>query len=156
WASSCQHQLVEVIVQEDRRNFFKLAAGAIGIAMAANTTAESIALAQVTLGNIPEPGSVTRPVSSLRASEKNGHRFVWMGDCCSGRPGQRNERNFAAVNKVLQMLDPMPEHVVFLGDNISGYTADESELRSQWRYFFESEFNFLDPRIPVPHITSNH
>jgi Calcineurin-like phosphoesterase len=156
-AGASARAIEEVVVEENRRTFFKVAAGAVGVAVAASAQSQSVAQAQVTMGNIPEPGAVKGPVLALRARGKSGHRFVWMGDCCSGRPGERNERNFAAINKVLQMLNPMPEHVVFLGDNISGYTADEAELRSQWKYFLEKEFNFLDhPSIPVHHITSNH
>lgn len=144
-------------MEKNRRDFFKVAAGAVGgIALAAHTQSGSTAHAQVAMGNIPEPGTVKGPVPALTVRGSGGHRFVWMGDCCSGVPGQRHERNFAAVNKVLQSLDPMPEHVVFLGDNVSGYTSDEAELRAQWKYFLEKEFNFLDAKIPVHHITSNH
>ena len=141
----------------NRRDFMKVAAGAVGgVALAATIQPNSVAHAQVAMGNIPEPGTVKGPVSALTARGAGGHRFVWMGDCCSGVAGQRHERNFAAVNKVLQSLDPMPEDVVFLGDNVSGYTADEAELRAQWKYFLEKEFNFLPASIPVHHITSNH
>ena len=141
----------------NRRDFMKVAAGAVGgVALAATLQPGSVAHAQVAMGNIPEPGTVKGPVSALTARGAGGHRFVWMGDCCSGVPGQRHERNLAAVSKVLQSLDPMPEHVVFLGDNVSGYTPDEAELRAQWKYFLEKEFNFLPASIPVHHVTSNH
>jgi hypothetical protein len=98
-AGASARAIEEVVVEENRRTFFKVAAGAVGVAVAASAQSQSVAQAQVTMGNIPEPGAVKGPVLALRARGKSGHRFVWMGDCCSGRPGERNERNFAAIKQ---------------------------------------------------------
>jgi hypothetical protein len=114
------------------------------------------AYAQVAIGNIPDPGNVTGPVSAL-LPRGDGHQFVWLGDCTSGVPGARHERNFAAINKLMLNLDPVPEHVVFLGDNVAGYAVEEAELRAQWKYFLEKEFTFARDRdVPVYNMGSNH
>jgi len=130
--------------------------GAGGLALASKLPLLSAARAQVAVGNIPEPGSVSGPVTAILPRGK-GHNFVWMGDCTSGIPGARHEKNFAAVNKLLLALDPEPDHLVFLGDDIMGYTNDEAELRGQWKHFLGNEFTFRRDRdVPTYHMGSNH
>ena len=86
-----------------------------------------------------------------------GHQFVFYGDCCSGVPGKRNERNFAEINAALRRMVPEPEFVVFLGDHIAGYESDPEALRRQWTYWHDKEMCWLDTgRTPVYHVTSNH
>lgn len=86
-----------------------------------------------------------------------GHRFVFYGDACSGLPGRPHEKTFAAVNAVVRRLDPPPEFVLFLGDEIAGLTADADELRAQWRHWLDTEMAWLDrAAIPLWNTTSNH
>jgi len=86
-----------------------------------------------------------------------GHQFVAYGDCCSGVPGGPHEVTFAAVNAVLQRLDPPPQFILFPGDHIMGGTEDADKLRRQWRYFFEQEMTWLDRQaVPLYSTTSNH
>jgi len=86
-----------------------------------------------------------------------GHRFAFYGDACSGVAGAPHEATFAAVNRVVARLDPVPEFIVFPGDEIVGLTRDEAALRAQWRHWFEVEMAWLDrARIPLFHTTANH
>lgn len=86
-----------------------------------------------------------------------GHQFVVYGDSCSGVPGHIHEATTAAVNRVVASLDPAPEFIVFLGDEVIGLTTDEHELRSQWRYWLDTEMAWLDRgAIPLYHTTANH
>jgi hypothetical protein len=86
-----------------------------------------------------------------------GHQFLVYGDSCSGVPGGRHEVTFAAVNAVARRLDPAPEFVAFLGDEVIGLTADETDLRAQWRHWLGIETAWLDrAATPVFHTTSNH
>lgn len=85
-----------------------------------------------------------------------GHRFVWYGDCCSGKPGGGNEETFAAVNAVFRRLDPWPDHVVMAGDDVMG-SGDPDEHRRQWRYLLDHEMTWLAATgSPIYRITSNH
>lgn len=86
-----------------------------------------------------------------------GHQFVLYGDACSGVAGAPHERTFASVNAAVRRLTPSPEFILFLGDEIAGYTADADTLRQQWRYWLDQEMGWLDRRaIPMWHATSNH
>ncbi|MEZ4620707.1 MAG: hypothetical protein R2867_35070 [Caldilineaceae bacterium] len=97
-----------------------------------------------------------QPIPALRPNPP-GHQFVVYADACSGVPGALHERTFAAVNAVLQRLDPQPEFIAFPGDEIRGLTADADELRTQWRYWFEHEMAWLDRNtMPLYHTTANH
>jgi hypothetical protein len=87
----------------------------------------------------------------------DGHQFVCYADSCSGVPNGRHEATFASVNAVLQRLRPQPEFVCFPGDEIIGLTADDDELRRQWRYWLDHEMAWLDrAAIPLYHTTGNH
>lgn len=86
-----------------------------------------------------------------------GHHFVCYADACSGVAGAPHEATFAAVNQVVARLAPPPEFICFPGDEIIGLTADDDELRRQWRYWFEVEMRWLDrTAIPLYHTTGNH
>ena len=86
-----------------------------------------------------------------------GHQFLVYGDSCSGVPGGRHEATFAAVNRAARRLDPAPEFVAFLGDEVVGLTTNEDALRAQWRYWLDVETAWLDrATMPVFHTTSNH
>ncbi len=86
-----------------------------------------------------------------------GHQFVVYGDACSGVAGALHERTFAGVNAAVRRLAPAPEFILFLGDEIAGYTADADTLRKQWRHWLDHEMAWLDRRtIPLWHTTSNH
>lgn len=86
-----------------------------------------------------------------------GHQFVFYGDACSGLPGLPHEKTFAAVNAVVRRLDPPPEFVLFLGDEIAGLMADAGALRAQWRHWLDHEMAWLDrAAIPLWNTTSNH
>ena len=86
-----------------------------------------------------------------------GHQFVLYGDACSGVAGAPHERTFAGVNAAVRRLAPSPEFILFLGDEIAGYTADADVLRQQWRHWLDHEMGWLDRRaIPMWHTTSNH
>ncbi|WP_428677695.1 GNAT family N-acetyltransferase [Reyranella sp.] len=86
-----------------------------------------------------------------------GHQFVFYGDACSGVAGAPHERTFAGVNAAVRRLVPSPEFILFLGDEIAGYTADAEALRGQWRHWLDAEMAWLDRRAtPMWHTTSNH
>ena len=86
-----------------------------------------------------------------------GHQFVFYGDACSGVAGALHERTFASINASVRRLAPSPEFILFLGDEIAGYTADADSLRRQWRHWLDEEMGWLDRRaIPMWHTTSNH
>ncbi len=87
----------------------------------------------------------------------DGHQFVVYADSCSGVQGALHETTFAAVNAVIQRLEPPPEFICFPGDEIRGLVADDDLLREQWRYWFEHEMAWHDfQSIPVYHTTGNH
>ena len=96
-------------------------------------------------------------VKALTPPQKAGHQFVCYGDCCSGILDGSHEATFASVNAVASRLNPQPEFICFLGDEIKGLMADETVLRQQWRYWFEKEMAWLDREaIPLYHTTGNH
>lgn len=97
-----------------------------------------------------------RPITAL-LPRGQGHQFVLYGDACSGVAGALHERTFAGVNAAVRRLAPSPEFILFLGDEIAGYTADADALRQQWRHWLDHEMGWLDRRaIPMWHTTSNH
>jgi len=72
-------------------------------------------------------------------------------------PGGRHESTFAAVNQVARRLDPGPEFICFLGDEVIGLTTDAETLRAQWRHWLDVETAWIDrDATPVYHTTSNH
>jgi hypothetical protein len=100
---------------------------------------------------------MTALIEALTPLQPGGHQFVCYGDCCSGIAAAPHEATFASVNKVVSRLQPAPEFICFLGDEIKGLTADEALLRQQWRYWFDREMAWLDrDRIPLYHTTGNH
>ncbi len=106
-------------------------------------------------------GEYERPVAgpSIPAllPRGEGHQFVLYGDACSGVASALHERTFASVNAAVRRLAPSPEFILFLGDEIAGYTADADALRQQWRHWLDHEMGWLDRRaIPMWHTTSNH
>lgn len=105
-------------------------------------------------------GFYERPVGHAIAAltpRRAGHQFVFYGDACSGVAGALHERTFASVNAAVRRLEPAPEFILFLGDEIAGYTADAEPLRRQWRHWLDEEMGWLDRRaIPMWHTTSNH
>lgn len=87
----------------------------------------------------------------------SGHQFVFYGDSCSGVPDALHAEKLAKVNSVVRRLEPEPEFIIFPGDEVIGLIPDETELRAQWRYFFEVEMAWLDTiRTPMFHSTGNH
>ncbi|MEZ4663977.1 MAG: metallophosphoesterase [Caldilineaceae bacterium] len=97
------------------------------------------------------------PLPALTLHDNNGHNFVVYGDCCSGIPGGPHEANFAAVNAVIARLDPPPEFICFLGDEIKGLLADDDALRQQWRYWLDYEMAWLDrTATPLYQCPANH
>lgn len=86
-----------------------------------------------------------------------GHQFLVYGDSCSGVPGGRHEATFASVNAVARRLDPKPDFIAFLGDEVIGLTADKAALRAQWRHWLDVETAWIDRNeTPVWHTSSNH
>ena len=86
-----------------------------------------------------------------------GHHFVLYGDACSGIPGHPHEATFAAVNATIRRLEPPPEFILFLGDEIAGLTTDPDELRAQWRHWLDREMAWLDrATTKLWHATGNH
>ncbi len=78
-------------------------------------------------------------------------------DACSGVAGAPHERNFATVNAVLRCLAPVPEFILFPGDEIAGLVADPGALRAQWRHWLDVEMAWLDrTATPLFHTTGNH
>jgi len=100
---------------------------------------------------------IASPLPALMPRDPSGSQFLLYGDCCSGLPGAVHEANFSAVNAVVARLWPAPELIAFLGDEVSGLTADYAALRAQWRHWLDNELSWLDrQRIPTYHTTSNH
>lgn len=100
---------------------------------------------------MPEP-----PIPALTPDGK-GRQFVFYGDSCSGVPGAPHAENLARMNAVIRRLRPEPEFIIFPGDEIIGLTPDETELRAQWKHFFDVEMAWLDTdRTPIFHSTGNH
>jgi hypothetical protein len=96
------------------------------------------------------------PIPSIRPRSA-GHQFVIYGDSCSGIAGASHAANFKMINAVVRRLDPPPEFIAFLGDEIVGLTIDGQELMRQWRYWLDVEMGWLDRgSIPLFHTTSNH
>src|SRR5690242_12654037 len=86
-----------------------------------------------------------------------GHQFVLYADSCSGVPHALHEAKFAAVNAVVQRLQPEPDFVLFPGDEIIGLTADADALRAQWRHWLDVEMSWVRERgTPLWHTTGNH
>lgn len=87
----------------------------------------------------------------------DGHQFVIYGDSCSGVSGHLHEITFAAVNAVVQKLEPQPEFIIFPGDEVIGLTPDRKVLLEQWNYWLNVETAWLDrTKIPMWHSTGNH
>src|ERR1700704_3079730 len=96
------------------------------------------------------------PIPSL-TPRGPGHRFILYGDSCSGVQGHPHEASFAAVNATIRRLEPPPEFILFLGDEVAGLTADPDELRAQWRHWLDREMAWLDrEQTPLWHTTGNH
>ena len=86
-----------------------------------------------------------------------GHQFLLYGDSCSGVPGGAHEQTFASVNAVIRGLQPQPEFILFLGDEIVGLTSDADSLREQWRHWLKTEMGWVNRETtPLWHTTSNH
>jgi hypothetical protein len=103
---------------------------------------------------VPESPSRHLPALLPRGQ---GHQFVFYGDACSGIAGAAHEKTFASVNAVVRRLDPLPEFILFLGDEIAGLTSDRGELEAQWRHWVQNEMAWLDREaIPLWNTTSNH
>ena len=96
-------------------------------------------------------------VPSFLPGDSSGHQFVVYGDCCTSTPGTlaREVSNFASVNAVVARLQPGPEFICFLGDNIVG-SKDHDLLRSEWDYWFVQMAWSKHRDIPVYVTTSNH
>lgn len=97
--------------------------------------------------------------TQINSLEPNGagHQFVFYGDSCSGVPKALHEEKLAKVNDVVQRLRPAPELIIFPGDEVIGLIPDETELREQWKHFFEVEMAWLDrATTPMYHSTGNH
>jgi len=97
--------------------------------------------------------------NSIRAllPRGNGYQFLLYGDSCSGVPGGVHEKTFASINAIVRRLQPQPEFVLFLGDEIVGLTSDAESLREQWHYWLETEMAWLNRETtPLWHMRSNH
>lgn len=96
-------------------------------------------------------------IKALVPRNNSGHQFVCYGDCCSGIPNGPHEANFAAVNAVVVQLEPQPDFICFLGDELKGLTADDEVLRKQWQHWLEQEMAWLDREsVPLYQTTGNH
>ena len=88
-------------------------------------------------------GEYERPAGGQQISallpRGQGHQFVVYGDACSGVAGALHESTFASVNAAVRRLTPSPEFILFLGDEIAGYTADADTLRQQWRHWLDHD-----------------
>src|SRR5688500_17767236 len=93
-------------------------------------------------------------IEALTPLKNAGHQFVCYGDCCSGIPEASHEATFARVNAIVSRLNPRPEFICFLGDEIKGLMADEGVLREQWQYWFGQEMAWLNRETtPLYHTT---
>ncbi len=100
-----------------------------------------------------------QPDETIPALTPNGrgHQFVLYGDSCSGVAGAPHEKSHAAVNRVVSLLAPKPEFIIFPGDEVIGLTGDEAELRRQWSHWLENEMAWLDRNeTPLYNSTGNH
>src|SRR3984957_3122347 len=85
------------------------------------------------------------PIPSLRPRGP-GHHFVLYGDSCSGIPGHPHKNTLSTVNTTRHRLEPPPEFILFLGDEVAGLTPDPDDLRAQWRHWLDREMAWLDPQ----------
>src|SRR5215469_3461068 len=90
------------------------------------------------------PMEVSIPALLPRGS---GYQFVLYGDSCSGVPGGLHEKTFASVNAVVRRLQPQPQFILFLGDEIMGLAPDAETLRAQWKHWLDAEMGWL---VPLP------
>jgi hypothetical protein len=79
----------------------------------------------------------------------SGYQFLLYGHSCSGVPGGAHEKTFASINAVVRRLQPQPEFILFLGDEIVGLTSDEESLREQWHYWLNGD-GVAQPRDHTP------
>jgi hypothetical protein len=98
---------------------------------------------------------IGQPIAALLPRDESGFHFLLYGDCCSGVPGAPHESTFASVNSVVGRIWPPPEFICFLGDEISGRTADYEVLRAQWKHWLEYEMAWLD-REAIPHFSDSN
>jgi hypothetical protein len=85
------------------------------------------------------------------------YRLILLGDSCSGVPHHLHEQNFRALREALLRRRPHSRTLCYLGDHVSGYVADERELRLQWRHFIDREFSdFVSAFNRIFHIPGNH
>lgn len=86
-----------------------------------------------------------------------GWQFVIVGDSCSGVPGHLHEKNLSKISRVIRRLRPLPQAIIFPGDEILGLVTNESVLRKQWSHFLDEEMAWVrELEIPLYHSTGNH
>jgi len=102
------------------------------------------ALAAVDHGRLAWAGSQSAEIE---------RRFVMMGDTTAlGRGVQADQ--FGTLVQQINRLQPQPEFLLHLGDHIWGLTADEADLRAQWREWWAAAAPL--GTLPIHHLTGNH
>ena len=99
----------------------------------------------------------TNLIKSITPGSEKGYQFVLYSDSCSGVKGTVEEKAFKKMNSVIKELDPLPQFILFPGDEIIGLTPKEEELLHQWEYWKNIEMAwFHENNIPIYNTTGNH
>ncbi len=93
------------------------------------------------------------PAFAESRSAAAGRRFVVIGDTTAQGRGVQADQ-FGALAQQIDRLDPRPEFLLHLGDHIWGLTADEADLREQWREWWAAAAPL--GALPIHHLTGNH
>jgi len=94
-----------------------------------------------------------RPACAGSPSAEAGRRFVVVGDTTAyGRGVQADQ--FGTLAQQIGRLEPHPEFLLHLGDHVWGLTADDADLREQWREWWVVAAPL--GALPIHHLTGNH
>jgi len=94
-----------------------------------------------------------RPAYAGSQSAGASRRFVVVGDTTAlGRGVQADQ--FGALAQQISRLQPRSEFLLHLGDHIWGLTADDADLREQWREWWAAAAPL--GALPIHHLTGNH
>jgi len=94
-----------------------------------------------------------RPARAGSQSAGTGRRFVMVGDTTAHGRGVAADQ-FGALVRQIGRLEQPPECLLHLGDHVWGLTADEADLREQWREWWAAAAPL--GALPIHHLTGNH
>jgi hypothetical protein len=95
----------------------------------------------------------TRPASGAPEPAAPSRRFVMVGDTTALGRGVQADR-FGALVQQIGRIELRPEFLLHLGDHVWGLTADDADLREQWREWWAAAAPL--GALPIHHLTGNH